>query len=64
MPDMHILNVYTFMVMDIWWVPLLEGLKSHLDVSPSLPKKAIASGIDTFLKLGWKMVRLTNCCLR
>jgi hypothetical protein len=42
----------TFMVMDIWWVPLFEGLKSHLEVSPSLPKKPMASGIDTFLKLG------------
>ena len=54
----------TFMVMEIWWVPLFEGRNSHLDVSPSLPKIPMASGIDTFLKLGWKMVRLTNCCLR
>ena len=54
----------TFIVMEIWWVPLLEGRNSHLEVSPSLASSAMASGIDTFLKLGWKMVRLTNCCLR
>ena len=54
----------TFMVLGIWWVPLLDGRNSHLEVSPSLPSSAMASGIDTFLKLGWKMVRLTNCCFR
>ena len=54
----------TFMVIDSWWVPLFEGRMTQLIVSFCWSRKLMASGMETFLKLGWKMVRLINCCLR